>query len=336
MSSKIENLSGFQVGQVWFVGNLVRIARVEEITTVEHWIRRSDTNQRVRIQKDAVRVRVTIPDRPIPGFVTDDEARTNHEIKSTLAAMDGAKDHVWEEFWAVRDVPVVKSNHGALYTDDGELAPQLYCHSQKGRTTDSEKSSPVRNTKVECSLVPAEDVPDGLFLDDAAENREFIDTAISDKELRITQRERKDAKVIGEEMRRVMAEERVREEVRQEMRSEMQAELERERAKLRAEMPGSPDLPETAKPETANPETDSAPEPSDDAQKPTVATPQAKRKADTLGVDLDEVEHEGVKITTEDVYRHVENKRKAEAAQESQPAESKPAETQPEEEEDPA
>lgn len=158
-------LSDVQVGDVWYLDDPKRIARVESSTKASIFDARTKQNNYV----DGYLVTATVPTVPISGFLSAEEADTNQylQAQSKKAREPGQPDTtIWQEIWAERMVHPFR--HVAKFNcwmrdESAPKIPELYCCETKNRTQQHDRTSPIAKKAIEGKKIPAKKVPDGIF-----------------------------------------------------------------------------------------------------------------------------------------------------------------------------
>lgn len=162
-------LSMFEPGQVWYMDDPIRVVKILEPTTIEYVDKTGEIPEPKT--RPAMVALVTIPTKPIEGFVTERQAEAGGLIAHGLTAPSDDGQELpsghWQEVYAERVVHQIirstsKARKGVVVPDEGPLEHQLYCHEERGATKRQTASS-VKNRPITGQLIPAEAVPPGLF-----------------------------------------------------------------------------------------------------------------------------------------------------------------------------
>ena len=159
-------LSELKKGQVWMLEHPRRIVRIGEPTTIEIQVMKSMGGGHVPDIENvpAVRVAVTMPDRAIEGFQSEEDAEMIAElVQGVLRSPDRIKGARWDEVWAERAVHKIQTPVGSAAKELRAQEMQLYCAESHGRQQKQDRSSPVVNGPISGKLIPAELVPADQF-----------------------------------------------------------------------------------------------------------------------------------------------------------------------------
>lgn len=169
-------LGELNVGDVYLITSPKRVVKVIDHTMVMVRVKRVEAGGDVFVQENrkAVKFVATIAAFPIPGVISEWEAREGSTLRDALSETSGrsdVSDAVWEEIWTDRVVPGKDTAPGkvAKILDDKPQfnVLQVYCV-ETSRISKRERVSPIAMRPIgPIQFISASDVPIGLFMTDA-------------------------------------------------------------------------------------------------------------------------------------------------------------------------
>lgn len=161
------------VGDVYMVASPKRVVKVIGHTTVQVLVKRQEVGGEisVKVARDAIKLVGTIITLPIPGMVSERDAKVGMSHRNSVYKASGdmdVADTVWEEIWTDRAVPERDTAPGkvAKLMDDKPslFFLQTYCESTT-RAQSRERTSPIAGSPIgPLKFVPEKSVPEGLFM----------------------------------------------------------------------------------------------------------------------------------------------------------------------------